>query len=99
MHCAGPLKGRRLLVQGLAGAVGTLAVVLARQAGAHVVASVRSVSTAATAAAAGADQGVRLDQVTHADIVQLFGAGNVHHVVEVDVAANIALDEQLLAVG
>lgn len=99
VHCAGPLQGRRVLVQGAAGAVGTLAVVLARQAGAQVVASVRSASAAAAAAAAGADQVVRLDQGASADIVRLLGTGSVHHVVEVDLAANIALDEQLLAVG
>lgn len=99
VHCAGSLKGRRVLVQGAAGAVGTLAVVLARQAGAQVVASVRSAPAAVAVAAAGANQVVRLDEDTPADVVQLLGAGSVHHVVEVDLAANIALDEQLLAVG
>jgi NADPH2:quinone reductase len=99
VHCAGPLQGRTVLVQGAAGAVGTAAVVLARQAGARVVAGVRSAAGAVAAKATGADQVVRLDQGTPADIVQLLGVGSVHHVVEVDLAANIALDEQLLAVG
>lgn len=99
VHCAGPLQGRTVLVQGAAGAVGTAAVVLARQAGARVVAGVRSAAGAMAAMAAGADRVVRLDHGAPADIVQQLGVGGVHHVVEVDLAANIALDEQLLAVG
>jgi NADPH2:quinone reductase len=99
VHCAGALQGRTVLVQGAAGAVGTAAVVLSRQAGARVVAGVRSAAGAMAAMAAGADRVVRLDQGAPADIVQQLGVGGVHHVVEVDLAANIALDEQLLAVG
>lgn len=99
VHCAGALQGRTVLVQGAAGAVGTCAVVLARQAGARVVAGVRSASAAVTATAAGADLVVRLDESSAPDIVRALGAGSVEHVVEVDLAANVTLDEQLLAVG
>ena len=42
VHVAGPVEGRIVLVQGGAGAVGSCAVALARHAGAHVIATVRS---------------------------------------------------------
>src|SRR6516165_7124948 len=54
VHVAGPVDGRTVLVQGGAGAVGLCAVRLARRAGAHVIATVRSASDEGIARRAGA---------------------------------------------
>lgn len=54
VHVAGPVEGRVVLVQGGAGAVGQCAVALACQAGAEVIATVRSECDAAAAWRSGA---------------------------------------------
>ncbi len=54
VHIAGPVRGRVVLVQGGAGAVGQCAIGLARHAGAYVIATVRAERDAETANRAGA---------------------------------------------
>jgi NADPH2:quinone reductase len=102
VHCAGPVAGRTLLVQGGAGAVGCCAVGLARLAGARVLATVRSEADAEVAARAGAHEVVRADGRSSEEVVQKLRGlvpGGVDHVVEVAFDANIGIDEELLVVG
>ncbi|WP_437751597.1 NADPH:quinone reductase [Sorangium sp. So ce1389] len=102
VHVAGPLAGRPVLVQGGAGAVGCCAVGLARQAGARVIATVRSEADAAVAARAGAHEVVRIDGLSTDEAVgqiRALAPDGVEHVVEVAFDANISIDEGLLKVG
>jgi NADPH2:quinone reductase len=61
VHVAGDVRGRTILVQGAAGSVGLCAVQLARQAGAHVIGTIRSSSEEGIAKKAGAHEVVRND--------------------------------------
>jgi NADPH2:quinone reductase len=102
VHCAEPVAGRAVLVQGGAGAVGRCAVGLARLAGARVFATVRSEADAAVAARAGAHEVVRTDGRSTQEVVGLLhvlAPNGVDHIVEVAFDANIGVDTELLAVG
>lgn len=102
VHVAESVAGRDVLVQGGAGAVGTCAVALARQAGAHVVATVRSDADAAVALRAGAHEVVRSDTLSPAEIVDCLRASCPHgfaHIVEVAFGENVVVDVEVLAVG
>jgi len=102
VHVAGHVRGRTVLIQGGAGAVGQSAIGLARHAGATVIASVRSADDAATAHRAGAHQvlvtgDLPPDQVV--DLVRSHAPEGIDHVVEVAFHSNIFLDERLLKQG
>ncbi len=102
VHVAGPVKGRTLLVQGGAGAVGSCAVGLSRHAGAYVIATVRSERDQLLAVQAGAHDVIRTDELSADEVVErihVLAPDGVHHIVEVAFHANIAIDEQLLALG
>ena len=102
VHVAGPVEGRIVLVQGGAGAVGSCAVALARHAGAHVIATVRSGEDELTGVRAGAHEVVRTDRLsadTVAKKLSTLAPEGVHHVVEVAFHANIETDVELLAPG
>jgi NADPH2:quinone reductase len=102
VHVAGPVAGRVVLVQGGAGAVGLCAVGLARQAGARVLATVRSGEDEAVASRAGAHQVIRTDGVPAEEVVGRIRAQapeGVAHIVEVAFDANIEGDTALLAQG
>jgi NADPH2:quinone reductase len=90
VHVAGPVSGKTVLVQGGAGAVGSLAVGLARMAGATVIATVGSDTDEATASAAGAHEVVRRGARS---------AAPVDHIIEVAFDANIVADSEVLADG
>src|SRR5215467_13946785 len=62
VHIAGDVRGRTVMVQGAAGAVGLSAVALARHAGARVIGTVRSAADQPIAAKAGAQEVVLSDQ-------------------------------------
>jgi NADPH:quinone reductase-like Zn-dependent oxidoreductase len=96
----GDINGRRVLVQGGAGVVGTAAVLLAKWAGAWVAATVMNAEQAIIARAAGADLVLdRLnDDVAGAINTHTRGAG-VDRIVEVNVQANLDLDLACLASG
>jgi NADPH:quinone reductase-like Zn-dependent oxidoreductase len=96
----GDINGRRVLVQGGAGVVGTAAVLLAKWAGAWVAATVMNAEQASIARAAGADLVLdRLnDDVAGAINTHTRGAG-VDRIVEVNVQANLDLDLACLASG
>lgn len=96
----GDINGRRVLVQGGAGVVGTAAVLLAKWAGAWVAATVMNAEQAIIARAAGAD--LVLDRLND----DVAGAINTHtrsagvdRIVEVNVQANLDLDLACLASG
>ncbi len=102
VHVAGPVNDRTVLVQGGAGAVGLCAVALARDAGAHVIATVRAESDMPVAATAGAHEVLCTGNLAEGDIVERIrnvAPDGVNHVVEVAFHANIAIDEQLLALS
>ncbi len=94
----GPVLGRAVLVQGGGGAVGLAAVLLARWAGARVIATVSRPEQAAAAEAAGAHVVVnrRTDDVV-ARVRAATGGAGVDRVVEVDLAANLDADLACLA--
>src|SRR5262245_11442475 len=102
LHVAGPVAGRVVLVQGGAGAVGACAVQLARQAGAHVLATVRSEEDEAVAARAGAHKVIRTGGVPPGDIlsqIRAIAPEGVARIVEVAFDANVEGDAAVLAQG
>jgi NADPH2:quinone reductase len=102
VHIGGPVAGRVVLVQGGAGAVGLCAVQLARRAGAHVIATVRSGDDEAIAARAGAHEVIRTGGVPTDAVVEHIRAlapEGVDHIVEVAFDANIAGDAAVVAQG
>jgi NADPH2:quinone reductase len=102
VHAGGPVAGQQVLVQGAAGAVGSLAVGFAKLAGAEVTATVRSPVQASAALEAGADHVVQTDGRTGtelaAELLRMSPAG-FPHIVELAFGANIDLDMQVLAGG
>jgi NADPH:quinone reductase len=98
VHVAGPVKGRTVLVQGAAGAVGLCAVQLARYAGARVIGTIRSDADEETARGAGAHEVVRSD-ATLRDRVTALAPEGIDHIVEVAFGANIESDLELLKTG
>ena len=95
VHVAGPVNGRTVLVQGAAGSVGLCAVQLARQAGAHVIGTVRSSSDETAARTAGAHEVISNDQ-EFVSRVRSIAPNGVDHIVEVAFGANIQADFELL---
>ncbi|TCQ97155.1 NADPH:quinone reductase [Neorhizobium sp. JUb45] len=94
----GDIRGRRVLVQGGAGAVGTAAILLAKWAGAEVAATVSRDEQAKVARAAGADLIInrKTDDIPGAIKTWTEGRG-VDRIVDVDMAANIDTDIACLA--
>ncbi|MCA9940432.1 MAG: NADPH:quinone reductase [Anaerolineales bacterium] len=102
VHVGGDVKGRTVLIQGGAGAVGMAAVEIAKRAGAGVIATVRSEADSTIARGAGADEVLRTDGLDSEQIVESLLAlspDGVDHVVEVAFQANVAVDEQVLKLG
>jgi NADPH:quinone reductase len=95
VHVAGPVKGRTVLVQGAAGAVGMCAVQLAHFAGAFVIGTVRSSDDEPAARNAGADAVLVSDKDLVAHVKAVVPDG-VDHIVEVAFGANIEADNELL---
>lgn len=86
----GELRGKRVLVQGGAGAVGSAAIQLAKWAGAWVAATVGRAEQAEVAAAAGADLVIDRHREAVAERVLAASDGEgVARIVDVDLAANI----------
>jgi NADPH:quinone reductase len=95
VHVAGEVRGRTILVQGAAGSVGLCAVQLARQAGAHVIGTIRSPAEEGIAKKAGAHEVVRHDDglMSH---VRAIAPQGIDHIVEVAFGANLEVDVELL---
>lgn len=97
----GGVQGQTVLVAGGAGAVGHYAIQMARLLGArHVISTVSNDAKAELARSAGAHQvlNYRRDDVVAACLAATGGVG-VDRIVEVDAAANMALDQQVLRSG
>jgi NADPH:quinone reductase len=94
----GPVKGRTVLVQGGAGAVGACAVQFAHQAGARVIATCRSENDREIAFRAGANEVLLTDEKL-VERIQKAAPGGVDHIVEVAFGANIKTDVAVLAQG
>lgn len=102
VHVAGPVRGRTVLIQGGAGAVGQCAVALAQHAGANVLVTVRSEKDRAVAERAGAHRVFVTDRLSRqkaVDRIRAEAPDGVDHIVEVAFHANIAVDEQILRLG
>lgn len=85
----GDLRGKRVLVQGGAGAVGNAAILLAKWAGAWVAATVSREEQAEVARAAGADFVVNRHEEDVAQTVRSATGGHgVDRIVDVDISAN-----------
>ena len=95
----GDVKGRTVLVQGGAGAVGELAVQFAAAAGARVIATVSSPEKAQVARAAGAAHVIdrRREEVVAA--VLALAKNGVERILEVDFGANAESDAEMIAVN
>ncbi len=86
----GDLRGKRVLVQGGAGAVGNAAILLAKWAGVWVAATVSREEQAEVARAAGADLVINRHEEDIGSAVKLATEGRgVDRIVDVDIAANI----------
>lgn len=97
-----PLVGRNVLIQGGAGGVGYYAVQLAKWAGAcAVIATVSREEQAAVAREAGATSVVNYKAVDARQQIEAAAGGPnaIHHIVEVNLAVNAALDAAVLADG
>lgn len=94
-HCLfadGPLDGCDVLVAGGAGAVGNVAIALARRAGARVVATTSGPAKTELALAAGAHAVVNYRLPDAADQVRAIVPDGVQRIIEVALGANLALD-------
>ena len=78
--------------------MGICAVQLAHQAGARVIATVRTPSDQAIAVRAGADEVLIIDEKL-VDKIKGLTPNGVHHIVEVAFAANIKINAEILAQG
>ena len=93
----GTVTGKTVLVTGGAGAVGHYAVQLAKLGGAAVISTVSSDEKAQIAREAGADHTINYREGdTSEKIMDLTGGAGVDLVVEVDMAANFAVSQQVL---
>lgn len=93
----GPVAGKTVLVPGGAGAVGHYAIQQAKLGGATVISTVSSDEKGQIASAAGADYIINYREGDTAEQVQgLTGGAGVDHIVEVDMAANFPVSQQVL---
>jgi NADPH2:quinone reductase len=94
----GPIAGQTVLIQGAAGAVGLAALRMALRAGARVIATARSAPNRAIAEAEGAALVLDPRAADAAErVLALTGEAGVARIVEVDFAANQALDGRAIA--
>lgn len=93
----GPVTGKTVLVPGGAGAVGHYAIQLAKLGGATVISTVSSDEKAQIALAAGADHTINYREGNTAEqILGLTNGSGVDHIVEVDMAANFPVSQEVL---
>lgn len=102
VHSGGPPRGKTVLIQGGAGAVGIAAIATGRFAGARTIATVRASGQEALAREAGADAVIRADGLSPDEIASRIleeAPEGVDHIVEVAFDANVAIDEMVLRQG
>ncbi len=96
----GSIRGKRVLVHGGAGAVGSAAILLAKWAGAWVATTVSTAQQAAVARAAGADLVIDRHRQRTADVLMAAtGAEGVERIVDVDLSVNLATNLACSALG
>lgn len=94
----GDLRGRWILVQGGAGAVGIAAILLAKWAGANVIATVGRAEQDAVVRRLGADVVInRKTEDVKAKVLEVSGGLGVERIVDVDLISNIETDMACLA--
>ncbi|MDI1243187.1 MAG: NADPH:quinone reductase [bacterium] len=98
VHVGGSVDGKTVLVQGGAGAVGSLAVLFAKRAGARVIATVGNDRDRSIAESMGADDVIMRDVKAVASIKDIAPEG-VDHIVEVALDANLDSNVEILAQG
>ena len=99
MFAEGPVSGLVVLVHGATGGVGSIATQLARRDGATVVGVVRNEGQLARARQLGAHHVFLNEQPSLAERIREVAPGGVHRMAEVDFAAHIDLDTEVLAIG
>jgi NADPH2:quinone reductase len=95
----GPVAGLVVLVYGAAGGVGSIATQLARRGGATVLGVLRDDHQIARAKQLGVEHAFRHDAPDLVQSIRRAAPDGVHRIAEVDFAAHIGLDAQILAVG
>ena len=95
----GPVRGLNVLVHGAAGGVGSIATQMARRDGAHVIAVVRDHDQQQRALRLGAHTAFLADSPKLADAIHDDAPDGVHRIAEVDLAAHIDLDAEVIAIG
>ena len=93
----GDVRGRTVLVQGGSGAVGELAVQIAADAGATVIATVGSAAKADRARASGAAHVIDRTREDVAARVRALAPDGVHRIVESEFGLNVAVDAEVIA--
>ncbi|MEV4760565.1 NADPH:quinone reductase [Micromonospora sp. NPDC049559] len=93
----GPVRGKRVLVQGVLGAVGSLAAQLARWDGATVIGTVRRMSDVRDVPPGVADHVVALDGADPATQIRDLSGEGVDRIIEVALSANAELDSRVVA--
>lgn len=99
VHADGPVDGRTILVNGVLGAVGSMAAQLAVRAGARVLGAVRRTGELDEVTIPGLVGTVALDAPDVVEQVLAVAPDRVERVIEVDFAGNAALDQQVIALG
>ena len=94
-----PGPGDTVLIHGGAGAVGEMAVAIAADAGARVIATVSTPEKAAVARAAGASDIVNYREADVAEAVLKLSGRGVDHIVDVDFGMNHDLNARVIATG
>ena len=92
----GDVRGRTVLVTGGGGAVGHVAIQLARHAGARVITTVSGPEKAAIAATARPDVTLNYHEPDHREQLRHAAPDGIDRVVDVDVAANLSTYRELL---
>ena len=95
----GPVDGLAVLVHGATGGVGSIATQLARRGGAQVLAVVEKVDQLARAQNLGAHHAFLADDPKLAEQLRSLAPEGVHRIADVDFAAHIDLDADILAIG
>jgi NADPH:quinone reductase len=96
---AGPVAGLNVLVWGAASGVGAVALQMAHRAGARVLAVVRRAEQLASVRTMGAAEAWLADDPALVEQIRLAAPEGVHRVAEVDFAAHIDVNAEIMATG
>lgn len=96
---AGDVSGKLVLITGGAGAVGQIAIQIAKAKGAQVIATVSTADKAKIAKDAGADTVINYKAENLAERLIEVAPDGIDHVAEVDLAAHVSIYPQIMASG